>query len=143
MGRIAAARFRVKPSARFASLRRCPGSFRRGGAMRLARGDKRFEVPLSTAFADISLVQLALIAAMGILTSLIGGVAGYGTGALMPLVLVPLVCAEPVVAIIALGGLFTNVGRAAAFHQWVDRPRTLIVCACAVPPPCWAPGSIR
>ena len=101
--------------------------------MRLARGDKRFEVPLSTAFADISLVQLALIAAMGILTSLIGGVAGYGTGALMPLVLVPIVGAEPVVPIIALAGLFTNVGRAAAFRQWVDRPRTLIVCACAVP----------
>ncbi len=44
-----------------------------------------------SAFADISLVELALIAAMGIFASLVGGVAGYGTGALMPLVLVPIV----------------------------------------------------
>ena len=30
-------------------------------------------------FADISIPQLLLIAGMGVLTSLIGGVAGYGT----------------------------------------------------------------
>jgi uncharacterized membrane protein YfcA len=88
---------------------------------------------LLAAFADISPLQLALIAAMGILTSLIGGVAGYGTGALMPLVLVPIVGAEPVVPIIALSGMFTNVSRAAAFRRWVDWPRTLTVCVCAVP----------
>ena len=45
------------------------------------------------ALAEISVPQLLLIAAMGVLTSLIGGVAGYGTGALMPLVLVPLTLA--------------------------------------------------
>ncbi len=44
---------------------------------------------LLSGFADISIPQLLLIAGMGVLTSLIGGVAGYGTGALMPLVLVP------------------------------------------------------
>ena len=38
----------------------------------------------------------------------IGGLAGYGTGALMPLVLVPIVGAEPVVPIISLAALFTN-----------------------------------
>jgi hypothetical protein len=42
-------------------------------------------------------------------------VAGYGTGALMPLVLVPIVGAEPVVPIISLAALFTNTGRVAAF----------------------------
>jgi len=36
-----------------------------------------------------------------------GGVAGYGTGALMPLVLVPLVGAAPVVPIIAISAMFT------------------------------------
>jgi len=44
-------------------------------------------------------LQLALIAVAATLTAVIGGVAGYGTGALMPLILVPIVGAEPVVPI--------------------------------------------
>jgi hypothetical protein len=48
-------------------------------------------------FADISPGQLVLVGGMALLASIIGGLAGYGTGALMPLVLVPLVGAEPVV----------------------------------------------
>ena len=53
-------------------------------------------------FADISLIQLVLVAGVALFASVIGGVAGYGTGALMPLVLVPLIGAEPVVPIIAI-----------------------------------------
>ena len=53
-------------------------------------------------FADISLLQLLLVAVVAVFTSIIGGLAGYGTGALMPLVLVPLIGAEPVVPIIAI-----------------------------------------
>ena len=52
-------------------------------------------------FADISLLQLALVAGVALFASIVGGLAGYGTGALMPLVLVPLIGAEPVVPIIA------------------------------------------
>jgi uncharacterized membrane protein YfcA len=88
---------------------------------------------LSPVFADISLAQLALIAACAIVASLIGGVAGYGTGALMPLILVPIVGPEPVVPIIALSALFTNTSRAAAFRIHVDWRKTLIVLACAIP----------
>jgi uncharacterized membrane protein YfcA len=84
-------------------------------------------------FADISLLELAVIAAMALLASVVGGVAGYGTGALMPLVLVPIVGAEPVVPILSLSALFTNTSRAAAFRHLVDRPRALIVLAAAVP----------
>ena len=47
-------------------------------------------------FADISLGQLVLVGGMALLASIIGGLAGYGTGALMPLVLVPLIGAEPI-----------------------------------------------
>ena len=53
-------------------------------------------------FADISLFQLVLVAAVALFASVVGGLAGYGTGALMPLVLVPLIGAEPVVPIIAI-----------------------------------------
>jgi uncharacterized membrane protein YfcA len=91
------------------------------------------EVGLPAMFASLSPLEFALIAVMGVFTSLIGGVAGYGTGALMPLVLVPILGAEPVVPIITIAGMFTNVSRAAAFRKWVDRPRALIVCVCAVP----------
>jgi len=84
-------------------------------------------------FDDISLAQLALIAAMALVASVIGGVAGYGTGALMPLVLVPIVGAEPVVPILSLSALFTNSSRTAAFWPLVDGKRALIVLASAVP----------
>jgi uncharacterized membrane protein YfcA len=88
---------------------------------------------VSAAFADISWLQLLLVAAVAMLASIIGGVAGYGTGALMPLVLVPLVGAEPVVPIIAISALLTNSGRALAFRIVFDRRRALIVLAAAVP----------
>ncbi|MEA2995442.1 MAG: hypothetical protein QOG74_991 [Alphaproteobacteria bacterium] len=84
-------------------------------------------------FADISVPQLLLIAGMGVLTSLIGGVAGYGTGALMPLVLVPIVGPEPVVPIIAISAMITNTSRATAFRKLIDRRRALIVLAAAAP----------
>ena len=64
---------------------------------------------------------------------MVGGVAGYGTGALMPLVLVPIVGAEPVVPIISLSALLTNTGRVAAFRHLVDLRRANIVLISAVP----------
>jgi uncharacterized membrane protein YfcA len=88
---------------------------------------------LLTAFAALSLPQILLIAGMGVLTSLIGGVAGYGTGALMPLVLVPIVGAEPIVPIIAISALMTNTSRATAFRKLIDRRRVLLVLGAATP----------
>jgi uncharacterized membrane protein YfcA len=82
-------------------------------------------------FADISLLQLLLVAAMALFASLIGGLAGYGSGALMPLVLVPMIGAEPVVPIIAISSIFTNFGRAVAYFRYADRRRALIVIAAA------------
>jgi uncharacterized membrane protein YfcA len=88
---------------------------------------------LSLGLEGLSFAQLALIAATALVTSLIGGVAGYGTGALMPLVLLPIVGAEPIVPIISLSALLTNTGRAAAFRHLVDRRTALVVLASAVP----------
>ena len=87
---------------------------------------------MSSVFANISLLQLALVAAMALIASLIGGIAGYGTGALMPLVLVPIVGAEPVVPIIALSALLTNSSRAIAYRQKIDPRRALIVLAAGI-----------
>lgn len=82
-------------------------------------------------FADISLAQLLLVAGVALFASVIGGLAGYGTGALMPLVLVPLIGAEPVVPIIAISSIFTNISRATAYLRYVDRRRALIVISAA------------
>jgi uncharacterized membrane protein YfcA len=84
------------------------------------------------ALADLSLAELLLIAGMGIFASLIGGVAGYGTGALMPLVLVPIVGAEPVVPIIAISALFTNTSRATVFRHLIDWRRAAIIIVAAL-----------
>jgi len=84
-------------------------------------------------FANISFAQLALIAGVALVASVVGGVAGYGTGALMPLVLVPITGPEPVVPILSLSALLTNTGRTAAFRQFVDGRRALIVLATSVP----------
>ena len=82
-------------------------------------------------FADISLVQLVLVASVALFASVVGGLAGYGTGALMPLVLVPLIGAEPVVPIIAISAVFTNLSRTAAYLRYADRRRALIVISAA------------
>jgi uncharacterized membrane protein YfcA len=88
-------------------------------------------VNLLSGFADISVAQLLLVAAVALFASVIGGLAGYGTGALMPLVLVPLIGAEPVVPIIAISAIVTNISRFAAYFRYADRRRALIVIAAA------------
>jgi uncharacterized membrane protein YfcA len=88
---------------------------------------------LQSAFAGVSISQLALIAAVSMVTSVLGGVTGYGTGALMPLLLVPIVGAEPVVPIIAISAIITNVSRALAFRRAVDWRKVALVIAAAIP----------
>ena len=88
---------------------------------------------LLSGFADISLWQLLLVAAVALFASIVGGVSGNGTGALMPLVLVPLVGAGPVVPIIAISALFNNASRVTAFFKYADWRRASIVAVAAVP----------
>jgi len=85
------------------------------------------------AFADVSFAQLVVVAAVALFASVLGGVAGYGTGALMPLVLVPLIGPSPVVPIIAISAMFTNSSRVLAFLSYVDWRRAMIALVAAVP----------
>ena len=82
-------------------------------------------------FADISLAQLLLVAGVALFAAVVGGLAGYGTGALMPLVLVPLIGAEPVVPIIAISSIFSNLSRFVAYLRYTDGRRALIVISAA------------
>jgi len=88
---------------------------------------------LASGFAHISVVQLVLVAAVALFASVVGGVAGYGTGALMPLVLVPIVGPEPVVPIIAISSLFSNTSRATVFRPYIDLRRATIAVVAAIP----------
>src|SRR5262245_18105746 len=88
---------------------------------------------LVAGLTGVTPAQLALVGAVALFASLVGGVAGYGTGVLLPLVLVPMTGAETVVPIIAITALFTNSSRAVAFRDAIDTPRTLIVLAASVP----------
>jgi uncharacterized protein len=88
---------------------------------------------IASVFPNISIWQLALIAVAATATSILGGVTGYGTGALMPLLLVPMVGAEPVVPIIAISAIITNVSRALAFRHTIDWRRVGIIVAAAIP----------
>jgi uncharacterized membrane protein YfcA len=88
---------------------------------------------LLSGFADISVWQLIPVAAVAFIAAIVGGVSGYGTGALMPLVLVPLVGAEPVVPIIAISAMFTNSSRVFAFLKYADWRRAALVLAASLP----------
>jgi uncharacterized membrane protein YfcA len=82
---------------------------------------------------DVSLLELVLIVVLAAFSAVTGGVAGYGTGALMPLILVPMVGAAPVVPIIAISAMFTNSARVLAFRRLLDARRAMIALVCALP----------
>lgn len=76
---------------------------------------------------------LLLVALLSFGASLLGGVAGYGTGLILPPILVPLIGAEAVVPVIGLSALFTNAGRLLAYRAWLDRDLALRVVLAALP----------
>jgi uncharacterized membrane protein YfcA len=82
---------------------------------------------------DLSVWWLLLVAVCALGTQVIGGLAGYGTGLLMPLVLVPVLGAEAIVPVIGVSGMITNVTRAWVFRAAIDWHRAMIMCAAALP----------
>ena len=82
---------------------------------------------------NISPIELVLIVVLAAFSAIAGGVAGYGTGALMPLVLVPMVGAAPVVPIIAVSAIFTNAARIVSFRRLLNWRRAIIALIAAAP----------
>ena len=82
---------------------------------------------------NLSPTELVLIVVLAAFSAITGGVAGYGTGALMPLVLVPMVGAAPVVPIIAISAMFTNSARIVVFRHFLDLRRAVIALVAALP----------
>jgi uncharacterized protein len=82
---------------------------------------------------NISLVGIGFVIAVTAVSAVLGGIAGYGTGPLMPLVLVPMLGAEPVVPIIAISSMFTNGARLSAFREVLHVRLAVIAFAAALP----------
>jgi uncharacterized membrane protein YfcA len=80
--------------------------------------------------ADITLAQALLVAAVAFAASILGGLAGYGTGLVLPVVLAPVIGVANVVPVMALAMLINNASRVAAFRhevQWRHVRRLLLL----------------
>jgi uncharacterized protein len=88
---------------------------------------------MAFALSDVSLLQATLVAGTAFGAAIVGGMAGYGTGLLLPLVLVPIIGAENVVPVIAVSALFTNVSRFVAMREAVDWQKVALMLPAAVP----------
>ncbi|MDX2159601.1 MAG: sulfite exporter TauE/SafE family protein [Hyphomicrobiaceae bacterium] len=77
--------------------------------------------------------QIVLIAVTSLGAQVVGGLAGYGTGLLMPLVLVPLIGPQAIVPVISLSALITNPTRVVIFRQHLDWAKAFAIAAFAIP----------
>lgn len=82
---------------------------------------------------EVTLLQYLLVAATAFIAATIGGVTGYGTGLLMPLVLIPIIGPEGVVPVIGISALMTNATRLIAFRGDLDVRTMVIVSVLGVP----------
>ncbi len=82
---------------------------------------------------DVTLAHYLLVAAVAFLAAIIGGVAGYGTGLLLPPILVPIIGPQVVVPVIAVSALMTNGSRLLAFHASFDKIRAITITLAALP----------
>ncbi|WP_431285510.1 sulfite exporter TauE/SafE family protein [Humitalea sp. 24SJ18S-53] len=89
----------------------------------------------------IDILPALLVGACAYLTAIIGGLAGYGTGLLMPIALVPIIGAAATVPILAVSGLFNNATRLVVFRDRVDW-RPVVPLTLAAIPACFAGAAL-
>jgi uncharacterized protein len=82
---------------------------------------------------NVTFAQYATVAVVAFLASVIGGVTGYGTGLLLPPILIPIIGPEAVVPVISVSALMTNTSRLVAFWRVFDRRKATLIILCALP----------
>jgi uncharacterized membrane protein YfcA len=65
----------------------------------------------------VTTFEYVAVAAASFLSAIVGGMAGHGTGLLMPLILVPVIGAESTVPVIGVASIFFNASRLVAFRE--------------------------
>ena len=81
----------------------------------------------------VTFEQYCLVAALSLVAAIVGGVTGYGTGLILPPVLLPIVGPAAVVPIISLSALMTNASRLIAFRDKFDVRNAIVLASCALP----------
>jgi uncharacterized membrane protein YfcA len=79
---------------------------------------------------SVQSLQWLVVALVAFAASILGGLAGYGTGLVLPVVLAPVVGVTNVVPVMALAMIFNNGSRVAAFWrdiQWAHVRRMLLL----------------
>jgi uncharacterized protein len=76
---------------------------------------------------------LAAIAALAVGAAVVGGIGGFGTGAVLTAALAPLIGVKAVIPVLAVAGAIINGGRFWFYRKSVQRPTLALVLACALP----------
>jgi uncharacterized protein len=85
---------------------------------------------LGLSLSDTQLLQWLLVGVVAFAASILGGLAGYGTGLVLPVVLAPVVGVANVVPVMALAMILNNGSRVAAFRRdiaWAHVRRLLLL----------------
>jgi uncharacterized protein len=77
--------------------------------------------------------SLALVAALGIVAAVVGGIGGFGTGIILTAALAPLIGVKAVIPVLAVAGAIINAGRFWFYRESLHRRTLVLVLACALP----------
>lgn len=83
--------------------------------------------------ADVSAAQFVLIGGVAFAAAVLGGLAGYGTGIIVPIFLAPVVGMVNVVPVMAVGMLIANASRALAFWRDIHWPHARRILLAGLP----------
>jgi uncharacterized protein len=83
--------------------------------------------------ADLGAAQFLLIGAVAFAASILGGLAGYGTGLVLPIFLAPAVGVANVVPVMAVAMILNNGSRVAAFWRDIRWPHVRRILAFGLP----------
>jgi uncharacterized membrane protein YfcA len=76
---------------------------------------------------------LALVAALGCIAAIVGGMGGFGTGIILTAALAPFIGVKAVIPVLAVAGAIINGGRFWFYRHSLDRRKLALVLACALP----------
>ena len=77
--------------------------------------------------------SLAIVAGLGIVGAVIGGIGGFGTGIILTAGLAPLIGIKNVIPVMSVAGAIINCGRFWFYRTSLDRGKLRLVLACALP----------
>jgi uncharacterized membrane protein YfcA len=75
---------------------------------------------------------LAVVAALGMIAAVVGGIGGFGTGIILTAALAPLIGVKAVIPVLAVAGAIINAGRFWFYRRNVERRTLVLVLASAL-----------